>query len=66
MDATNSIIALGQACSVIQAMPNQIQSTAKELNISPVMRINMIDHYSEADLQRIAERLRQKGGKNVR
>lgn len=56
--ATKSIISIGKACSLIQAMPERIRGAADALGIEPAMRINNIDHYTEADLQRIADSLR--------
>ncbi|WP_428304847.1 hypothetical protein [Lacipirellula sp.] len=55
---SNSIISIGQAAQLLQAMPSRISAAAVELCIEPAMRINCIDHFAEADLERIAEHLR--------
>jgi hypothetical protein len=60
MSTTISAVSIGQAAALIQAMPSRIKAAAEELGITPAMRINMVDHYSEDDLQRIAEHLRGK------
>ena len=53
-----SIVSLGQAAALIQAMPSAIRKAAEEMDIKPALRINMIDHYDEHDIERIAEYLR--------
>lgn len=56
---TRSIISIGQAAALIQAMPSRIAAAAAELNIAPAMRINGVAHFEEADIQRIADHLRR-------
>ncbi|CAN0348760.1 unnamed protein product, partial [Ectocarpus sp. 4 AP-2014] len=58
MKKTNAVVSLGQACALIHAMPDRIKATAATLDLQPVMRINLVDHYAEADIQRIGEHLR--------
>jgi hypothetical protein len=63
---TQSIVSIGQASAMIQYMPLHIRGAAMELGIVPSARINLVDHYSEADLQRIRnylDRQKTKGGK---
>jgi hypothetical protein len=56
---TKSIIAIGRACSLVQAMPNRIEAAARELGIEPALRINLVPHYAESDINRIGEYLNQ-------
>jgi hypothetical protein len=58
MSTTISAVSIGQAAALIQAMPNKIREAAEALEIRPAMRINLVDHYSEDDLERIATYLR--------
>jgi hypothetical protein len=55
---TNSIISIGQAAALIQAMPTRIRNAAIALGIQPAMRINNVDHFAESDIERIAAYLR--------
>jgi hypothetical protein len=59
MHAQTSIVSIGQAAALLQIMPNKIRSIADELEIQPAMQINMVPHYAESDLERIAENFRQ-------
>lgn len=49
-----SIASLGTACQWWQVTPQMIRDAAEVLGISPTIRINGIDHFSESDLDRIA------------
>ena len=53
-----SIVSIGQGCALIQAMPGRIREAAVALGIEPAARINCVDHYTESDLQKIADFLR--------
>jgi hypothetical protein len=53
-----SFVSIGQATALVQAMPADIRRAANELGIQPAVKINLIDHFAESDLQRIAEHLR--------
>lgn len=57
---SNSIISIGQAAQLLQAMPSRISAAAIELHIEPAMRINGIAHFAETDLERIAAHLRSR------
>jgi hypothetical protein len=52
-----SIVAIGRACTILQAMPDRIREAAAELNIQPAMIINLVPHYAEVDLKIIGEHL---------
>lgn len=55
MTATKKIHSIGHAAQILQLMPGKIREFAEELGIKPAVTINGIDHYAEADLQRIRE-----------
>jgi hypothetical protein len=59
MQATTSVVSIGQAAVMIQQMPNRIRTAADELNIQPAMRINCADYFDEEDVQRIGEYIRR-------
>lgn len=59
MNATQSIIAIGRATALIQAMPDRIEAAARVLGIEPVMRINLVPHYDESDINRIGDYIHQ-------
>ena len=52
-----SAVSIGRAAALVQAMPDRIRAAAGELGITPVIRINLVDHYSESDLERIRDYL---------
>lgn len=56
---STSIISIGQAAAILQLMPDKIRAAAVELRIVPAMRINQVDHFDEADLQRIANHVQR-------
>ena len=58
---TSSISSIGRAAALLQAMPNRIRAAADKLGIKPAVRINDIEHFDDADLQRIREHLAAKG-----
>lgn len=60
MSATQAIVSLGQACCHLQQMPDVVRRVAAELQVEPVARVNYIDHYSEADVEKIASHLQAK------
>ena len=59
MITTQSIISVGQAAALLQAMPSAIKQAAADLGVSPSLTINGVVHFNEGDLERIGERLRQ-------
>lgn len=59
MKATQSIYSIGQAAAMVRALPERIRSAAATLNLQPTLRINGVDHFTEADIERIGEHLRQ-------
>ncbi len=59
MTPTQSIISVGQAAALLQAMPQRIKAAALEIGVSPAMVINGVTHFDERDLERIGERLRE-------
>ena len=54
---TLDVVSLGKACSILQKHPATIQAAAKELGVEATVRINHVDHYDAAALERIAEHL---------
>jgi len=52
MNAT-SIVSIGKACSIIQAMPDRIRAAASELGIAPAMVINDVTYFAAADIAKI-------------
>lgn len=61
MELNLSIFSVGQASALLQVMPGKIQAAARSLAITPCLKINGIDHYSESDLQRISDHLKTTG-----
>jgi hypothetical protein len=59
---TLSIISLGHACSILQAMPTAVEQAAAALKVRPAAKINMVPHYAERDVERIGQYLRKRGG----
>jgi hypothetical protein len=56
----NSIVSIGQACALLQDMPQKIQAAAVELGIEPILKINLVDHFDESDIARIGDFLRER------
>ncbi len=52
---TRSIVSIGKACSIIQAMPTAVRAAAAELRINPELIINGVPHYAEDDVERIGQ-----------
>lgn len=62
--STQSIVSIGKSAELLQAGMVRIRNTAAELGIKPALTINGIDHYDEADIERIGVKLREvKGAK---
>ncbi len=59
MTATK-IVSIGKACSLIQLTPQRIRQAAEALHVLPAIRINGVDHFDEADLERLAEYARRR------
>lgn len=57
---TTSIVSIGKSAELLQAGMVRIRNTAAELGIRPALTINGIDHYDEADVERIGERIRER------
>lgn len=64
MTTTKSIISIGSACALVQSMPGRIREAAEQLGITPIMRINQVDHYDESDIEMIARFIRDHDAKN--
>lgn len=54
------IIAVGQAACTMGVSVAVVHRTAKRLGVRPAYRINAIDYYMTADVQRICERVSMK------
>ena len=52
-----NILSVGHAAALIQAMPHRIRDAARALGIEPG-RINGVEHFEEADVEKIAAYLR--------
>lgn len=53
-----NIIAIGHAAGLLQKMPDRIRQAAAAIGVQPAARINGVDHFDAADLDRIAAHLR--------
>ena len=51
------VVSLGKACSILQAHPQRIREAAEELGVEATVRINHVDHFDVAALERIREHL---------
>ena len=57
---STSIVSIGKAAELLQAGMVRIRNTAADLAIRPALTINGIDHYDEADVERIGDKLRER------
>jgi hypothetical protein len=55
MPATIEIVSIGQLAAWIQASPSRIRKAAEALGIQPAYRINGVEHFDEADGERICK-----------
>jgi hypothetical protein len=56
---TASITSIGCLCSQLQKPYGQVRKAIELLGIKPVLIVNMVAHYSDDDVQLIAEHLRE-------
>lgn len=54
------IVSIGSAAAQLQTPIAVIRRVADQLDIKPTARINNIDHFSTADLERIGDELARK------
>jgi hypothetical protein len=50
---------IGHACVTLQASYGAVRRALAEIGAEPALTINGIEHYSEADVQRVAERVQK-------
>ncbi len=63
MAATTTFIeTLAHACGRLQASPKAVREALREVGAEPVLVVNELAHYAEEDMQRAAERLRDRAG----
>lgn len=51
--AAINVVAIGQSASELHCAIRDIRTAAAQLDIRPAMRINGVDHFAVADLERI-------------
>jgi hypothetical protein len=63
MSIATSISAIGNVCAQLQRPYGSIQKAIEQLSIKPAIVINTVPHYSDDDVQLIAEHLSKAEGK---
>ena len=60
--ATQHLESVGHICASLQKPLGVIRRALAELEVEPAMVLNGVAHFAEADVERVAERLRDKAG----
>lgn len=64
MSTATNISAIGNVCSQLQRPYGSIQRAIEQLGIKPVLTINTVPHFDDADVERIAKHLDKTEGKH--